>query len=261
MTARYISRLAAFLLLLSVLTSALGCGSAPVPDGGDVIGLMYHNLSENPDEISAWTTSPAALRANLTELTQLGYYPLSLEAYIAGDYEPTRNYFVLTFDDGYESNLTLALPILRELYVPATVFVVTDLMGQPDYLSWEQVQALQDSGLVSVYSHTHTHMNAREIPADTFLADVQVSAEMLTAHLGEPAHRILCYPYGAATDETARALLSDGYDMIVLQEKPGWYTTENHPRLLIRMNVDGGYTDMLHLLNSHRRHVGLPKLP
>ncbi len=257
MTKRYICRLAAFFLLLSIFLPSLGCASA---SGGDVIGLMYHNLSENPDDVSAWTTTPDALRTNLMELTQLGYYPLSLEAYIAGEYEPLQNYFILTFDDGYESNLTLALPILKELFIPATIFLATDLVGQPGYLSWEQVQAVQESGFFTIYSHSHSHMNAQENTAEDFLADVRQSQEELDAHLGVTDTRILCYPFGAATDETARALQAEGYDMIVLQKMPEWYITDEHPRLLLRINVDGRRTNLIALVNRHRKHMGLPHL-
>ncbi len=257
MKTRTICRLTAFLLMLSALLTAVGCSTA---SGGDVIGLMYHDLTEDPAAVTAWTTTPAALRDNLMELTQMGYYPLSLEAYIAGDYEPTRNYFILTFDDGYESNLTLALPILRELYIPASIFVVTDLVGRPDYMNWEQIQAAQESGIFTVYTHTHTHINAQENAAEDFRADVRQSQEELTAHLGDADYRILCYPYGAATQETSRALRAEGYDLVVLQERPKWYSEELDPRLLLRVNVPGRKSDITVLINRHRKHTGLAPL-
>ena len=39
-----------------------------------------------------------------------------------------RNAFVLTFDDGYECVYTNAWPILKELQIPATIFVITGLL-------------------------------------------------------------------------------------------------------------------------------------
>lgn len=50
---------------------------------------------------------------------------------LAGDniHHPT---VALTFDDGYQNNCDIALPILRDFSLPATVFLVTDLIGSND---------------------------------------------------------------------------------------------------------------------------------
>ena len=45
----------------------------------------------------------------------------------------TRRPFVaLTFDDGFQNNYGVALPILQELDLPATVFLATDFIGSDD---------------------------------------------------------------------------------------------------------------------------------
>ena len=56
---------------------------------------------------------------------------VSLDEAIARAGEPdSHRLFVLTFDDGYEDNFRVALPIMRRLGAPATVFVVTNLIGK-----------------------------------------------------------------------------------------------------------------------------------
>lgn len=60
--------------------------------------------------------------------------PLALSRLIAclsEGRDPPERAVVLTFDDGYRNVLTQALPLLRELRVPATVFVVTGAVDQP----------------------------------------------------------------------------------------------------------------------------------
>ena len=46
----------------------------------------------------------------------------------------------ITFDDGYRSVLELALPILEELGVPATLFVPTDYIGSERPMSWPGIE-------------------------------------------------------------------------------------------------------------------------
>jgi peptidoglycan/xylan/chitin deacetylase (PgdA/CDA1 family) len=49
---------------------------------------------------------------------------------------------LLTFDDGYRDNLTLALPILKKHGVKAVFFVPTGFMGEGKLFSWERIGAL-----------------------------------------------------------------------------------------------------------------------
>lgn len=52
------------------------------------------------------------------------------------------NPVLLTFDDGYRDNLTLALPILKKHGVKAIFFVPTGFMGEGRLFSWEHISAL-----------------------------------------------------------------------------------------------------------------------
>lgn len=45
----------------------------------------------------------------------------------------------ITFDDGYEDNFRVALPVLQRFSTPACIFVVTNLIGRPDALWWDRV--------------------------------------------------------------------------------------------------------------------------
>lgn len=45
----------------------------------------------------------------------------------------------ITFDDGYEDNFRVALPLLERFSAPACIFLVTGLVGRPDALWWDRV--------------------------------------------------------------------------------------------------------------------------
>ena len=145
---------------------------------GDVLALMYHDLAEDgadPSVLSPWRTTPTFLRQDLRVLMEAGYAPLSVEAYAAREYDPRRDYFIVTFDDGYISNLTLAEPVLREMGVPASVFVITSMVGAAGHMTWEELHLLESGGVFTVYSHTHTHLRADSVPAEAFLQEAGIA--------------------------------------------------------------------------------------
>lgn len=63
---------------------------------------------------------------------------------------------VLTFDDGGESFLTKAAPLLEKYGFKGVFFISTKYIGTPGFLTEEQVKALAERGHV-VGSHSHTH--------------------------------------------------------------------------------------------------------
>ncbi len=235
---RFLCVAAALCILL--LTGCTGVERTPVP--GNVLGLMYHDLTADEANTSAWTTTPEKFSADLTALFEAGYQPLSLEDYAKGDYSAEENYFVVTFDDGYTSNLTLALPILEALHVPASVFVITELTGTDGYMTWDQLRELTASGVVTVYSHTETHLKASESTKEAFLADEHTAWAKIEENLS-PSMKALSYPHGAFTRETMDALTAEGYAVFTVQDVPEWYVEDNKAgaRILFRYNV--GYED------------------
>jgi peptidoglycan/xylan/chitin deacetylase (PgdA/CDA1 family) len=60
---------------------------------------------------------------------------------------PPARAVALTFDDGYENNLSLAVPILAEFGFPATIFLPTDYVGRAGLYWWDELGALLSSGL------------------------------------------------------------------------------------------------------------------
>ena len=236
--------------------------SAPVTETErvDILGLMYHDLTLDPTAVTPWTTTPDRLRQNIESLLSLGYLPLSIEDYVDGNYSLTQDYFIVTFDDGYLSNLTLALPVLRSLGVKAAVFVITESVWASNHMSWQQLREARATGVLSLYSHTHTHKSARSSLRDPFLADVRRSQEELSRNLGSSRYRILAYPGGAYTQATMQSLYREGWDLFVMQDKPAWYDAETDGKILLRVNVSGEDVDMTKIANYSRARAGLSKI-
>jgi len=133
------------------------------------------------------------------------FWPLSkvLSYRDSGEAIPART-VVLTFDDAYETVYTNAWPLLKELQLPAAVFIATAFLDSDDpfpFDAWgtrfsdcapglsyrplrrEQCLEMCADGLVEIGAHTHTHQDFHGRP-DAFLDDMQVCVGVLREMLG-----------------------------------------------------------------------------
>lgn len=90
----------------------------------------------------------------LTALIGAGGMPVSmnriLDAHRSETALPPKS-FAVTFDDGFLNNLTIALPVLESLQIPATVYITSDFV-QSNRMSWiDRIEwAVEPSGPVTL---------------------------------------------------------------------------------------------------------------
>ena len=74
------------------------------------------------------------------------------------DYTLPSNSILITFDDGYKNNYTLAFPILKKYNMKATIFLNTKFIEKDEtYLNWDEIREMYESGLIDFQLHTHSH--------------------------------------------------------------------------------------------------------
>lgn len=71
--------------------------------------------------------------------------PDGLEELSANGFRPSEPSALITFDDAYRDNVECALPILRELGVPAAFFVPTGFLDNPRLAWWDHVSLVMGS--------------------------------------------------------------------------------------------------------------------
>ena len=74
------------------------------------------------------------------------------------DYTLPPNSILITVDDGYKNNYTLAFPILKKYNIKATIFLNTKFIEKDEaYLNWDEIREMYESGLIDFQLHTHSH--------------------------------------------------------------------------------------------------------
>lgn len=196
--------------------------------------LAYHSV--HPRRTDPLSVHPDALERQLQWLLSRGHRFVSLQEYHAHYLrEQTRGLAAVTFDDGYEDNFLHAFPILQRLNIPATIFLVSGLvggrgddpsaalearLGPHPLLTWSQILEMQENG-ISFGSHTVTHPWLTRLPPETARREIAVSKVTLEARLGRSVS-YFCYPAGHHDPVVTELVRAAGYaGAVVTPRAPG----------------------------------------
>jgi peptidoglycan/xylan/chitin deacetylase (PgdA/CDA1 family) len=106
--------------------------------------LVYHRINDAALDPWALSVRPDHFAEHLAVLQRL-FHPISLKELaqsLQGGTKLKPNSVVITFDDGYADNLHNAKPILERFDCPATIFLVTGVIGSPAEFWWDELSSL-----------------------------------------------------------------------------------------------------------------------
>jgi len=102
-----------------------------VPEG--IAVLMYHAVVREPLLVSDWCfLEEKVFRDQMTYLKKHCRIVPFRELPASVRPENGRPVVAVTFDDGYQNNYDVAFPVLRQMEIPATIFLATDFIGSDD---------------------------------------------------------------------------------------------------------------------------------
>lgn len=122
---------------------------------------------------------------------------------------------ILTFDDGWAGTLHLAAPILKDAGAEATVFVTTDLIDKPGFLTRSELANLPKE--LQVGSHTKTHCFLNELPEPRIREELRVSKQVLEEITGREIDTI-SIPNGAVDRRVKQIAAEEGYRLVFTSE-------------------------------------------
>jgi peptidoglycan/xylan/chitin deacetylase (PgdA/CDA1 family) len=116
----------------------------------------------------------------------------------------------ITFDDGCESDLVVAAPLLARNGFGATFYIVSRWVGRRHgFLSRVQLRELADAGF-EVGSHSATHAFLTELDAPTLRRELHDSRRELEDIVARPVAHLSC-PGGRVNRRVAEAAREAGY--------------------------------------------------
>lgn len=175
--------------------------------------LMYHEVeaagrspSHTDPGYVRYVVKPAEFKRQMQWLASSGRRGISVGDALAS---APDNSVVLTFDDGCETDLCVAAPLLKQLGFSATFYVTVGFMGKPGYLSAAQLRDLGDLGF-EVGCHSMTHVYLRGLPASQLSEEVALAKIRLQQLTGRRVDHLSC-PGGSYDGRVMQVAQDAGY--------------------------------------------------
>ncbi len=206
---------------------------------GRIPVLMYHEIGDvannNYVRLHEFESQMEWLAAN-------GYHSVTLAQVYRhiNDFEPLPpKPIVISFDDGYLTFYTLAVPILERHSFVAVNFIITDMVGRTEHMDWDQIRSVAAAGM-EIGSHTLSHVDLRNVSNQRLERELVQSKQQLESQIGLPVH-FFCYPSGRYAPHTPDAVKQAGY-LGALTTNGGPVTPAQSPFLWHRVRILRGET-------------------
>lgn len=231
--------------------------------------LMYHHFQEGLTTNA--TVEPHKFKEQLLALKANGYTTITdhdLLAFMEGKKELPQKPLLITMDDGYESNYTIVYPMLKELGMKATVYIIgARIEDGKEYefprMTWGQAKEMYDSGVFEIQSHTYDmhhkgktatydrgvittpikvngNLESQKSYEKRVLDDLLLSKKIIEEKVGNNVISF-AYPYGDHSDSAEKLLKKAGFKM-TFTIKPGMNYKQKGPYKLHRINVPGSFS-------------------
>jgi peptidoglycan/xylan/chitin deacetylase (PgdA/CDA1 family) len=212
------------------------------------VGTFVNRLTGQPARSSCivvyYHSVDAAERIRFAkQMDQLLSYAKPIAANEAAQLQPRTRHAAVTFDDGFKNFYECALPELVKRGIPATMFVITDVIGKTfgpegytqEVMSLEQIRALPEN-FITIGSHTMTHPLLPSINIDQAKREIALSR----AKLEEQLHRsitLFSFPYGGFNQKLVEICHEAGYQR-VFSTLPHFAFKESKEFVTGRVRVD-----------------------
>lgn len=200
--------------------------------------LMYHSISINGS--NTLCVPPEVFFKQMEHIKKSGYNTITfkdLMSWKTNQSIPDKP-ILITFDDGYLDNFTVAYPILKNLQMKATIFATSDYIGSPNHVNWSQSKEMEQSGVIEIGAHTRHHVDLTKSNQSQLVDEISGAKQRLEERLGHPVIAF-AYPSGEFNPNVIKVVKRAGFEFAVTT-KHGYAEKIQGYLTLHRVRIPGG---------------------
>ena len=170
--------------------------------------IYYHDVVEGEGE-TFMRTNIDVFKRHMHYIAEHGYETVRFDDLSNPEvltYKKKR--VLIAFDDGWLSNYSEIFDFMKQNGLKYNVFLTIGEIGtNPEYLTWEMVREMHNSGLCGFGAHTFTHPDMSDISKIDWEEEITEADTIFKKELGyQPLD--FCYPFGYYSQESNEELSS-----------------------------------------------------
>lgn len=181
--------------------------------------IYYHDIVHDEGD-TYMRTNIEVFTGQMLWLSKNGYETVRFDELDGEHIRFKKKRVLIAFDDGWLSNYTEIFDLMRRLGLKYNIFLTMGEIGNnPDYLTWDMVRKMHNSGIVGFGAHTYTHPSMADLGLVEFHHEVRDANDLFEKELAyKPVD--FCYPFGYFSEDSNHSLEKMGsYKRIYTSEK------------------------------------------
>ena len=159
-----------------------------------ILSLMYHRFNEN--KYPSTNIKMEVFDEQMKIIKELGYEFYDPKIFLDDfDVPKKEKKILITVDDGFTSFYNEAWPYLKKNNIPFILFVSTEPVRKNGYMTWEQIEEIDNSEIGYIGHHSHTHEYLIDMDEIDFVEDIETATKIFKEKLGY-VPPIFSYPFG-----------------------------------------------------------------
>ena len=200
--------------------------------------IYYHDVSKVFTDMG---TDLETIKRHFEMVKNCGYE-------LVDEITEAKGQVMVCFDDGW-AGIYEAKEYFNKICVHPTVFIAVELIGQPGYLTLEQIKQMQNEGFL-FEGHSWSHKDLTTFEGKDLRHEIIDSKQEISRLLGKDV-TALCFPQGRFSDKVLECSKEAGYSKLYSSIAGGYFDRKEKDGLICR-NLVQAVTDreFEYILNS-----------
>lgn len=208
------------------------------------VNVIYYHDVVSGEGYSLMQMNIEKFKHQISHLKKKGYETLRFDDLDNPElFKFKKKRVVIAFDDGWKSNYDLIFDWMKEQRIKYNVYLtIGEIDNNPDYLTWEQVRLMHDSGICGFGAHTFTHPDMSDLSKVDTTIEVQKANEKFNQELGyKPID--FCYPFGYYSEDSNEWLTKNTEYRRIYTSAPFFSYQQNNSYIMARQGISNDDSD------------------